>query len=88
MSFLTIGKNTSKKRLVEIYKKYKSEYENATDVFEKAEISGYLDTIYDFCIFRGGYDYWQSVIKEANGEKEDYIGSLVGFNNKKKYYHV
>lgn len=65
MAHLCISKHISKNKLVSLYKKYKSEYEQSQDKFEKAEIGSFIDTLYDFCVFRGGLSYWQSVVNEA-----------------------
>jgi len=64
MAHLPIGKRVSFNRLVELYREYKKAYDEASDVFEKAENDGYLNTIHHFCVMRGGYEYYYKVVNE------------------------
>lgn len=73
MSHLSLGLKTPRTRLVELVRKYRAEIEETTDMFVHAELVSYLDTIFYFCIRRGGWQYWESVNNEAS-ESDDPFG--------------
>lgn len=75
MSHLSIGKLVSFDRLVELYRKYKKEYDEATDVFIKAENEVYLSDISYFCHVRGGFNYYKKVVEAANAKDNDILGA-------------
>jgi len=66
MSHLSLCLKTSRNRLVELVRQYNAEIVKTTDTFAHAELVSYLDTIFQFCVRRGGLQYWESVNKEAS----------------------
>lgn len=65
MSHLSISRKVSFNRLVEIASKYMNELSASNDVFERAELNGYLDDICQFCYLNRGHDYWLRVLNAA-----------------------
>ena len=65
MAHLSIGKNTSYNKLVELTGKYLGELSGASDIFEREEINGYLNDLYSFCCLNRGMQYWQRVLTAA-----------------------
>lgn len=65
MAHLCIGERTSFNKLVSMLSAYKQEKDRSADTFVKAECDGFIGQIAEFCIFRGGYDYWQRVQEAA-----------------------
>lgn len=63
MSHLAINPRTRFTRLAKIHKEYSEALEKANDPFEKAEYEGYLNTIAEFCIMRGGCEYYRQVVE-------------------------
>lgn len=65
MAHLSIGKNISYNRLVELTGKYLGELSDASDIFEREEINGYLNDLYSFCSLNRGMQYWTRVLTAA-----------------------
>lgn len=61
MAHLALNPRISFTKLVEAVKEYHAKIKEAVDEFEKAEYEGFLDTIADLCIRRGGFVYYEKV---------------------------
>lgn len=57
MAHLVLNPRISARKLKSLYKEYSEKRDNAEDTFEKAEYEGFLGTILEFCMLRGGYKY-------------------------------
>lgn len=65
MAHLSLGKRVSFAKLVELIKSYRKEYDSTNDIFEKAEITSHLYSLFEFSCKRGGIEYWNKVKIEA-----------------------
>lgn len=67
MAHLAIAPRTKFDALVRMFKDYHAQLDASSDVFEKAELSGFIHEIEWFCVSRGGREYLDRVRAAAIG---------------------